>query len=90
MEGWKEKTKEKGGADRTLDAEDSLEDLELKGKAEPQADPVGRKPKRVRMERLKGWGIGTSPGYGVEDGGDVQLKDWKEATMTLTLEAIQK
>ena len=42
------------------DAEDSLEELELKRKAEPQTDQTGRKPKRLRMERLEGWGIRTS------------------------------
>jgi hypothetical protein len=72
------------------DAEDSLEELELKRKAEPQADQTGRKPKRLKMERLEGWGIGTSQVEGVENDGDVQLKDWKEATMSLPLEATQK
>jgi hypothetical protein len=76
--------------DLAEDAEDSLEELELKRKAEPQAGQVGRKPKRLRMERLEGLGIGTSQVDGVEDGWDVQLKDWKEATMTLSLEATQK
>ena len=35
-------------------AEDSLEDLELKRKAETQAGQAGRKPKRLRMEKLEG------------------------------------
>ena len=34
--------------DLEKDAEDSLEDLELKRKSETQADHVGRKPKRMR------------------------------------------
>ena len=36
------------------DAEHSLEELELKRKAEPQTDQADRKPKRLRMERLEG------------------------------------
>ena len=41
---------------------ESLEDLELRGKSNTQADQVGRKPKRLRMERLEGWGEGREAG----------------------------
>ena len=42
------------------------------------------------MERLEGWGVGTSMEDEVEDGGDVQLTDWKVTRMSQPLEAIQK
>jgi hypothetical protein len=42
------------------DVEENLEDLELKRKSDTQADQVVRKPERLRMERLEGWGIGTT------------------------------
>jgi hypothetical protein len=72
------------------DAEEIMEDLELKRKSDTQADQVGRKSKRFRMERLEGWGIGTTPVEELEDGGDGHLEDWKESTMYLPLEEIQK
>jgi hypothetical protein len=45
-------------------AEDSLEDLELKRKAET---------KRLQMEKLEGWGVGTSMEDEVDDGETIQL-----------------
>ena len=70
--------------DLTQDAEDSLEELELKRKLEDQIVHEGRKPKRLRMDRLEGWGVCTSPEEGLKDGRDVQLlEDWKEVTMPL-------
>ena len=41
----------------TQDAEDSLEELELKRKLEDQVGHAGRIPKRLRLERLEGWGM---------------------------------
>ena len=72
--------------DWTQEAEDSLEELELKRKLDDQVVHAGRKPKRLRMERLEGWVVCTSPEEGVRDGRDDQLvvkDDWKEVTMPL-------
>ena len=55
-------------------------------KVDDQVGHAGRKPKRMKMERLEGWGVGTSPEEEVKDGRDLQLEridDWKEVTMTL-------
>ena len=41
----------------TQDAEDSLEELELKRKLDDQVGHAGRIPKRLRLERLEGWGM---------------------------------
>ena len=59
--------------DWTQEAEDSLEELELKRKLDDQVVHAGRKPKRLRMERLEGWVVCTSPEEGVRDGRDDQL-----------------
>ena len=40
--------------DWTQEAEDSLEELELKRKMDDHIVHAGRKPKRLRMERLEG------------------------------------
>ena len=62
----------------------------MKRKSETQADQFGRKPKRLRMERLEGWGIGTTQVEELEDGGDSHLEDWKEITISLPWEKILK
>ena len=46
--------------DWTQGAEGSLKELELKKKPDDQIVHEGRKPKRLRMERLEEWGVGTS------------------------------
>ena len=70
------------------EAEDSLEDLdlELKRKSVTQMSQVGRKPKRLRMERLEGWGVGTNAGEFLEDCDGSHLEDWRETVMPLPVE----
>ena len=72
--------------DWTQEAKDILEELELKRKMDDQIVHAGRKPKRLRMERLEGWGVGTSTKEGVKEGKHDQLvvnEDWKGVTMPL-------
>ena len=72
--------------DWTQEAEDILREMELKRKLDDQIVHAGRKPKRLRIERLEGWGLGTSPEEGVKEGEQDQLVvkvDWKVVTMSL-------
>ena len=59
--------------DLTQEAENSLEELDLKRKLDDQVGHAGRKPKRMKMGRLEGRGVGTSPEEEVMDGRDDQL-----------------
>ena len=43
-----------------VEVEESLAEMDLKRKAEEQTSHEGRKPKKRRMEKVIGWGIGTS------------------------------
>ena len=72
--------------DWTQEAEDILREMELKRKLDDQIVHAGRKPKMLRMKRLEGWGLVTSPEEGVKEGKQDQLvvkDDWKVVKMPL-------
>ena len=60
--------------DLTQEAENSLEELDLKRKLDHQVGHADRKPKRMKMGRLEGRGVGTSPEEEAKDGRDDQLE----------------
>ena len=56
------------------EAEESLADMErdIKRKQEVQTGPAGRKPKKIRLERLEGWVVGTS-----QEEGETGLEEYQ-------------
>ena len=61
--------------------EESFAEMDLKRKAEEQTSQEGRKPKKRRMERLEGWGIGTSQGEPLDAAEPIKMKVWEMSTM---------
>ena len=60
-----------------IEAEESLTEIDLKRKADEQVVQDGRKQKKRRLERVTGWGEGTSLEEGLET-----LEETKPSRMT--------